>query len=547
LLVRHMSRKRLALGLDLSTQSLTAVAIDIDARKKIVAYSLDYAKDKRLNGFGLRSTDYILPPRTEGEADQPPEMFLAALDAIFTDLSKEIPLGDTVVINTSGQQHGHVYLGSSASSVFRSLQEKGSEKSTLAVLLKDSLSYQRAPIWMTSNTAPQAEFIKNTVGGMERLIKLSGSDAQLRFTGIVIRRIAEQFPEIYARTGIIQLIGNFVPAVLTGNALVPADFGNACGMSLMNYRRKQWSDTLLHAASQGLPGSKKAFRAKLPVIGVPDAIVGTIAAYFVHKYGFSSTCLIAAGSGDNPQSKVLISGDLLSLGSSFVNMVATDGKILDMSGASCAMYDGIGRPFLFGCRTNGALVWDQVRALYGMAKEEYGPAEAALQQVPPGQNLVFWQPRNESFPLSGKFDLERTGDASPSLGNDYAGIIESSLAAVFHHSLNFSAASGAPLYVMGGAVSSPGIMRRVAAIWKRPIVATDKGGAALGAAVAGVSAYFKSENEKFNVEEISGAVLTRGHTITPVPEDMKTFHRAGGYLDRFAAAEGSLLKKHPVV
>ena len=541
-----MSSKRLALGIDLSTQSLTAVAIDIDACKKIAAYSLDYAKDKRLNGFGIRSTDYILPPRTEGEADQPPGMFLAALDAIFTDLSKEIPLGDIVVINTSGQQHGHVYLGGSASSVFRSLQEKGSEKSTLVVLLKDSLSYQRAPIWMTSNTAPQAESIRNAVGGKERLIKLSGSDAQLRFTGIVIRRIAEQFPEIYAKTGIIQLIGNFVPAVLTGNPCVPADFGNSCGMSLMNYRRKQWSDTLLHAASKGLPGSKKAFRAKLPVIEAPDAIVGTIAAYFVHKYGFSSTCLIAAGSGDNPQSKVLISGDLLSLGSSFVNMVATDGETLDMSGAACAMYDGIGRPFLFGCRTNGALVWDEVRALYGMRKEDYTWAEISLQKTPPGQNLVFWQPRNESFPLSGKFDLERTGDASPSLGNDYAGIIESSLAAVYHHSLNFSAASGATLYVMGGAISSPQIMRRVAAIWDRPVVMTDKGGAALGAAVAGVSAFLKSEREPFDIEDFSAAVLARGTAIQPKPGDVAAFHGPGGYLERFAAAESSLLKKHPV-
>jgi xylulokinase len=541
-----MSRKRLALGLDLSTQSLSTVVLDIDARKKIAAYSLDYSKDKRLNGFGIRNSDYILPPRTEGEADQPPEMFLAALDAILNDLSKNIPIGDIVVINTSGQQHGHIYLGYNASPIFQLLQKQRSEQSTLVNLLKDSLSYQRAPIWMTSNTVQQADSIRNAVGGKGRLIKLSGSDAPLRFTGLVIRRTAEQSPETYARTGIIQLIGNFVPAVLTGNANVPADFGNGCGMSLMNYQRKQWSDTLLRAASQGLPGSKKAFRAKLPVIGAPDAIVGTIAAYFVHKYGFSSTCLIAAGSGDNPQSKVLISGDLLSLGSSFVNMVATDGKTLDMSGSACAMYDGIGRPFMFGCRTNGALVWDQVRALYGMGKEDYAPAETALQQMPPGQNLVFWQPRNESFPISGKFELVRIGGAAPGLGTDYSGIIESSLAAVYYHSLSFSGIGQEPLYVMGGAVSSPQIMRRVAAMWNRPVIVTDKGGTALGAAVAGVSAFLKSEREPFDVEDFSAAVSPRGTAIQPKPEDVAAFHGPGGYLERFTAAESALLKKHPV-
>lgn len=542
----RMSRKRLALGLDLSTQSLSAVALDIDARKKVAAYSLDYIKDKRLSRFGIRSTDYILPPRMEGEADQPPEMFLAALDAVFADLSKDIPAGDIVVINTSGQQHGHVYLGINASPIFSSLRRKGSEKSTLTILLKDSLSYHRAPIWMTSNTVAQAESIRSAAGGKERLIKLSGSDAQLRFTGIVIRRTAEQFPEIYARTKTIQLIGNFVPAVLTGNSDVPADFGNGCGMTLMNYRRKQWSDALLTAASQGLTGGKIAFRTKLPRINAPDAVVGVIAAYFIGKYGFNPACLIIAGSGDNPQSKVLIGGDLLSLGSSFVNMVATDGKTLDMSGAACAMYDGIGRPFLFGCRTNGALVWDRVRANYGMGKEDYAPAEAALQTTAPGKNLVLWQPRNESFPISGRFELVRMDNAAPGLGTDYAGIIESSLAAVYCHSLSFSGSGETPLYVMGGAVSSPQTIRRVAAIWNRPVVVTDKSSAALGAAVAGVSAFLKSARESFDVEEFSASVLSRGKTIRPDPKDVAAFHGPGGYLERFTSAESALIKQYPV-
>jgi len=210
------------------------------------------------------------------------------------------------------------------------------------------------------------------------------------------------------------------------------------------------------------------------------------------------------------------------------------------------MYDGIRRPFMFGCRTNGALVWDEVRALYGMGKEDYAPAEISLRQTPPGQNLVFWQPRNESFPLSGSFELLRIGDITPGLGTDYSGIIESSLAAVYHHSLSFSSAGKEPLYVMGGAVSSPQIMRRVAAIWNRPVIVTDKGGAALGAAVAGVSAFLKSKREPFNIEDFSAAVLARGTAIQPKPEDVAAFHGPGGYLERFAAAESSLLKKHPV-
>jgi xylulokinase len=540
-----MIKPRLALGLDISTQSLSASVLDIDERKKLIELSLDYLKDGRLNTFGIREPDYILPPRSEGEADQPPFIFLAALDAILFELKNSIPLEKVVVINTSGQQHGHVYLSSMAPSIFASLDKTGSEASSLAALLKDSLAYERAPIWMTADTGAEASFIRNNVGGKERLIKLSGSDAPLRFTGLVIRRTAERFSDVYARTGVIQLISSFIPAVLTGNANIPVDFGNACGMSLMNYRRRRWSDVLLRAVSYGLAGGKNALRTKLPEITAPDATVGRIAAYFVNKYGFNHECLIVAGSGDNPQSKVLVSGDLLSLGSSFVFMVATDGKTMDTTGAACAMYDGVGRPFMFGCRTNGALVWDQLRALYGMHKEDYAPAEAALRQAPVGQSLVFWQPRDESFPSSGKFGLARVNIHSPNLASDYAGIIESGLAAVYYHSRSFSRSSGEPLYITGGATGSPGIMRRVAAIWKRPLAVTGKGGAALGAAVAGISAYFKSTGEKFDVEDYSAAVLPRGEIVEPTSEDVGAFHNPGGYLDRFAREEASLIKKYP--
>ena len=138
---------------------------------------------------------------------------------------------------------------------------------------------------------------------------------------------------------------------------------------------------------QDLPGGSEGLLAKLPELAPPDSIVGNIAVYFVEKYGFSQECSIVAGSGDNPQAKVPVAGDLLSLGTSFVNMVSTDGETLDPEGFANAMYDGIGRPFMFGCRTNGAMVWDAVRNHYGLSKEEYEPAEAALRDVSPPDNL----------------------------------------------------------------------------------------------------------------------------------------------------------------
>ena len=547
-----MPRKRLALGLDSSTQSLSAVVIDIDTAEKCFEHSLDYRADARLNQFGI-GEDYILPPSDEGEAEQPPLMYLASLDAMFADLREAgVSLEDILLINTSGQQHGHVYLNRDADTLLAQLasfQNFDEDTRDLQVLLEKAFAYPNAPIWMTANTSAQTEAVRNGVGGKAEMINLSGSDAPLRFTGAVMRRVGEQFPECYAATAKVQLISSFIPAVLTGNAEVPIDYGNGCGMSLMNYRTQTWDDALLAATADGLPGGVGALQSKLPALARPDSIVGSLAAYYIEKYGFDGRCAVIAGSGDNPQAKVPVAGDLLSLGTSFVNMVSTDGDTLDPEGFANAMYDGISRPFMFGCRTNGAMVWDAVRSQYGLAKEEYAPAEAALQAVAPGEFMAFWQPKTESFPVSGAFELIRS-TPQPTLADDYTGIIETSLAAVYIYSAVFTKQTQAPLFVTGGATDSPEIMRRVAGIWNRPTLPVEKGGAALGAAVAGVKALYDANSdmdaESFDIEAFSASVLKRGEPIQPRPEDVDAYHGEGKYLQRFREKYEQITSEHPV-
>ncbi|MCY3740611.1 MAG: FGGY family carbohydrate kinase [Candidatus Poribacteria bacterium] len=549
----NRKHSRLALGLDSSTQSLSAVVIDIDTAEKCFEHSLDYRADARLNQFGI-GEDYILPPREDGEAEQPPLMYLASLDAMFADMREAgVALGNIVAINTSGQQHGHVYLNRDADALLAQLDSRGEVTSSvrdkdghdLQTLLKGAFSYPTAPIWMTANTFAQTNHVRETVGGKAEMINLSGSDAPLRFTGTVVRRVGEQFPEHYAATAKVQLISSFIPAVLTGNANVPIDYGNGCGMSLMNYRSKTWDSALLAATAGGLTGGVEALQSKLPALTRPDSIVGNLAAYYVEKYGFDGRCTVIAGSGDNPQAKVPVAGDLLSLGTSFVNMVSTDGDTLDPEGFANAMYDGINRPFMFGCRTNGAMVWDTVRNNYSLAKEEYAPAETALQEVAPGQFMTFWQPKTESFPVSGAFDLIRTA-GQPTLSEDYTGIIETSLAAVYIYSAVFTKQTQAPLFVTGGATDSPEIMRRVAGIWNRPTLPVEKGGAALGAAVAGVKALHDAANESFDIEAFSASVLKRGEPIQPHPEDVAAYHGEGKYLERFRGKYEQIMAENRV-
>ena len=129
--------------------------------------------------------DYILPPRAEGEAEQPPLMFLASLDAMFTDMCEAgVAMEDIVVINTSGQQHGHVYLSDAAVPLLGRLDvdvyspfPSGDDKQNLQSILAGCFAYPTAPIWMTGNTVEQTHHVRQSVGGSARMIERSGSDA----------------------------------------------------------------------------------------------------------------------------------------------------------------------------------------------------------------------------------------------------------------------------------------------------------------------------------------------------------------------------------
>ncbi len=543
-----MKDGRYALGLDSSTQSLTAVVVDYEEGRVVFERSLDYARDERLAGYGIDRRSYLVPPRVAGEADQPPAMYLASLDALFADMCAEgFPLAKIAVVNVSGQQHGHLYLRAEARELIARLKSADAKGSDLVALLEGSLSYGTSPIWRTSNTVEEADAIRRGVGGKTKMIELSGSDSPLRFTGAVVRRVARQFPEAYRNTAVIHLISSFLPAVLAGDAGIPTDFGNASGTSLMDYRRRKWSEELVAAAASDCPGGAPALRAKLPALAAPDTCVGTIAAYFVAKYGFAQECRVAVGSGDNPQTKVLVSGDLLSLGTSFVFMVATGGEAVDLEGYANGMYDGVGRPFMFGCRTNGAMVWDRVRAQHGLAKGDYEPAERSLASAAPGASLYFWQPETESFPVSPAFGERRLPGGEGGLAADYGGIVDSTMAAVYLYSRRFAPESAEPLSVTGGATGSPQIMRRVAALWRRPVVAIGKVGAALGSAVSGVSALRRELGGERSglpdAESLSRRLLPQSTPKAPDPSDLALYHGPGGYLERFRAEYERLWEK----
>ena len=525
---------RTTLGIDLSTQSVTGVVLRDHA--VVTEVSIAYRNDLRMARFGIDFMSMIVPPRVPGEADQPPLMFLAALDVLFMELARrEAPLDKLDAIAVSAQQHGHVYLSGDAYAAFHALQ--GDRTKSLAGQFEDVFAYGTAPIWRTSNTAAEAAHIRTAVGGREAMIRLSGSNSPLRFTGAIIRRIATRHPRCYVNTARIHLLSSFASGVLTGNADCAIDWGNGAGTSLMDYTHHRWSDELLAAVGADLPGGVAELRRKLPRLASPTDVAGTIAPYFTRYYDVPKDCVIAVGSGDNPQSKVLTHGDVLSLGTSFVYMVATKTPIVDVEGYANSMYDGIGRPFVFACRSNGALVWDRLREIFGAA-EDFARSAQALAAADPRATVAIWQPYMESYPLAPPLPHREIERGEGSFERWYPAVVDSALILTYAFARGFAGDSTAPLAVTGGPSADPNILARIAAIWRRPVVPVTCGGAALGGALSALAAIGCDARR---LDRIRRDLVVTGKRVVPDRRLVDAFHGPDGAIDAVVATFHDLL------
>ena len=166
---------------------------------------------------------------------------------------------------------------------------------------------------MDSSTTDECQALEKTVGSAQNLFQITGSKAYERFTGSQIMKIARKTSDVYQQTERIQLISNFLASILLGD-YAPIDLSDGSGMNLLDVRQHQWSKECLNACGKDL---EKKLDQKLVY---PRTALGTIAKYFVEKYGFNDQCQIVSCTGDNPSSYYALASDpktvVISLGTS---------------------------------------------------------------------------------------------------------------------------------------------------------------------------------------------------------------------------------------
>lgn len=455
------------LGLDCSTQSLSAIIIDAAEGKISYEASINFEEElphyKTTHGF-VRGTE-------PDEFFSNPLMWIEALDLLFTRMQQDgAPLDAIETISGSAQQHATVYLNQH----FHWVLENLSPNLPLEEQFTDVFSRPVAPIWMDASTGDDCQQIADSVGSQRKVSKRTGSAVTPRFSAAQIHKYSRQFPERWAETDTVHLASSFLASILAGKSAA-IDYGDGAGMNLMNLSKLKWDKKLLKATASDL-------KERLPKLKPTTEIIGSINPYFSHKFGINADAQCAHWSGDNPCSLVgmgvIRPGTwIISLGTSYTLFSAVDEPIPDPHGYGHILGNPVGKFMALSCFKNGALACVRLKKEKEFSWQEF---EKQLQQA-----------RTTDSPVSLPF--YETEITPPSIACDHSdttarSLIDGQIINMRLHSL-WHGDRPDTILVTGGISASDGVCQTIANIFQRPVQRLKtSSSAALGAALIAAKA-----------------------------------------------------------
>jgi xylulokinase len=496
-----------ALGLDSSTQSLTAFLVDAEKLEIYAELSLNFdqyfPQYKTENGT-LKHVDSQI-------VHAPPQLWVEALDQLFAKMKAENwPLDQIEVIAGSGQQHGTVYLNQSARAVLAKLDPN----SSLVDQLKGIYSRETSPIWMDSSTKEDCDALTESLGAKE-LAASTGSFAYERFSGPQIRKFYREDPNAYAATDAICLVSSFLASILAGE-LAPIDLGDASGMNLLDLNSRHWNEQALETCGPEL--AKKLGQPK-----PADTIVSDVSAYFAEKYGVNAAAKVMAWSGDNPNSLIGLGltqeGDMaLSLGTSDVLFTLMKNLPRTEMGEGHVFYTPKDDYMGLLCFSNGSLAREKTKDRFNLDWEEF---EQAVERSPVGNGggmmLPWYIP--EIVPKTTQPNLAVQGLIEDDPAQICRAVLEGQMLSRLIHAENLGV-TPSRLKITGGASKNQSIVQIAADVFGCPIESIEStASAALGAALRAVSV-MKPEKD---LESLVAPFVKVVQTTNPVAENHKIY------------------------
>ena len=524
----------LYLGLDSSTQSLSAILLEVEGPDRRVVFESSIVFDDTFPEYGTRHG--VLPSDDPSTAASPPLVWVAALELMMARLARSgVDLDRLAAISGSAQQHGSVYLSARAGEVLATLDP------TLPLVdqVGGMLSRSVAPIWMDSSTSAECAEIEAAVGGDQALAQRTGSRAFERFTAAQIRKFFKDDPSAYAATDRIHLVSSFLASLLVGRH-APMDPGDGSGTNLMDLAACQWWQPAVDSTAAGLA-------AKLPPIAAASTVVGTLGRYWQTRYGLPAAKVIA-WSGDNPCSLVGVGlvreGRLaISLGTSDTVFGLMREPRVDRTGTGHVFGAPTGDYMGLTCFKNGSLARERIRDAFGLSWSSFSDS---LRRIPPGNGggvlLPWFEP--EITPTVLTPGVRRYGLAPGDADGNVRAVIEGQQMAMALHSrwMNVTVDS---IHATGGASANRDILQVMADVFGAVVYQLQVGNsAALGAALRALHGSTVADGEATTWDDVikGFAEPLAQSALTPDP------HRHAMYqelIEVYAACEAHALGRGP--
>jgi xylulokinase len=270
---------------------------------------------------------------------------------------------DIAAIGLTGQMHGAVVL------------DRAGEVLRPAIL------------WNDQRTAAECDAIRDAVGGVERLIAITGNDALTGFTAPKLVWIRDHEPNIWARIAHVLLPKDYVRLRLTGDYAL--DKADGAGTILFDLAARDWSAEIL--------GALAIDPAWLPPTFEGPAVTGSITRDAAEATGLSAGTPVVAGGGDQAANGVGVGAVApgviaLSLGTSGVIFAATDRPLFEPRGrvhAFCHAVPDRWHMMSVMLSAAGSLRWFRDALAPGVA---FGELAASAAEVPVGSDGLIFLP-----------------------------------------------------------------------------------------------------------------------------------------------------------
>ena len=404
----------LVAGVDSSTQSVKVVVCDADS------------------GAVVRSGRAAHPDGTEVAADA----WLAAYREATADPAL---LAGVEAIAVGGQQHGMV-----------TLDDHGE-------LVRDAL------LWNDNRSARDALDLIADLGGPQAWADAVGSVPVASFTVSKIRWLARNEPASAARVHRVILPHDYLTWEIGGRSFDPVtDRGDASGTAYFDGVANRYRDDLVELAF--------GRTLELPRVAAPSEVVGESPEGMV----------IAPGTGDNMASTLgMVVPDgtaLISLGTSGVACLRSAAQTHDPSGVVAGFADATGAFLPLVCTLNGARNLVAMARALNVSLEEF--SELALTAPPGSEGLVFlpYLEGERTPPLpDARGELRGATLANLTSANLARATIEGVLWSLAYgvQVLREQASPVEQIMLTGGAAQSPAVRTIAAAVFGRPVLATD--------------------------------------------------------------------------